>query len=212
MRAMLLTMTLLCWPMVAGAQGPGCCQADGRRACCLREAEAMEASTAKSDAPGPARWVPGMMGMSTPEHDNIVNLLSGHATITRAVEEIPGGVKTTTTTSDPALVETLRSHVRQMSRRVEEGKPVRLWDPAFRDVFAHHDEITLTFRDIDDGIEVVETSENPEATAAIRAHAQKVDGFFERGYSAARPPWAGGTGMRRGPGMGMGRGQGRPGA
>ena len=107
------------------------------------------------------------------------------------MEEIPGGVRTTTTTTKPELVETLRAHVRQMSRHVKQGQPVRMWDPVFRDIFAHYDEITLVAKDIEGGIEVTETSENPEVVPLIRAHAKKVDGFVAEGHAAARPPWAG---------------------
>ena len=39
--------------------------------------------------------------------------------------------------------ECIEFHVRQMSRHVKQGQPVRMWDPVFRDIFAHYDEITL---------------------------------------------------------------------
>ncbi len=152
-----------------------------------------------------ARGVAGMAdrGMSVAEHGNIHALLTNHRTIQRSVEEIPGGVRTRTTTAQPELVETLRSHVRQMSRRIETGSPVRLWDPVFRGIFAHADEISLTWENIDGGIVVTETSDNPEVVSLIRAHARKVNTFVAQGHQAARPPWAGG------PGRGMGRGPGR---
>ena len=139
----------------------------------------------------PTEFVPGAMGMSAAEHQHVFALLSGHASITRKVEEIPRGVRTTSTTSKPELVETLRAHVRQMSRHLEQGQPVRMWDPVFRDVFAHHDEIALVAKDIEGGIEVTETSENPEVVPLIRAHAKKIDAFVAEGHGAARPPWAG---------------------
>lgn len=138
------------------------------------------------------------MGLSAQEHGHVFDLLGGHATIRRTVEEIPGGVKTTTTTSDPALVETLRAHVRQMARHVEENRPVRLWDPVFREVFAHSEQIRITAKDVAEGIEVRETSDDPAATAAIRAHASKVNAFVGGGHAAARPPWAGGGRGARG--------------
>lgn len=203
------------WPLVALAQGPGCCRAGSGVACCMQVAKANAEDHAAEDDNEVAAEEPahpdgpagGMMGMTAAEHGNIFNLLSDHKTITRKVEEVEGGVKTITTTTEPALVETLRAHVRQMARRVRDGRPVRLWDPAFRDVFAHYDEIELTFRDVEGGIEVIETSENPKAADAIRAHATKVNTFVEGGHAAARPPWAGGAG--RGPGMGRGPGAGR---
>ncbi len=129
--------------------------------------------------------------MSADEHGAIFNLLSQHDALTRTVKQVPGGVQTTTTTTNPGLVATLRTHVRQMASRLERGQPVRMWDPVFRDVFAHADEIKLAMRDIDGGIEVTETSENSAVVPMIRAHAAKLNDFAARGHAAARPPWAG---------------------
>lgn len=142
---------------------------------------------------GPGMQAGGMMGpgMSASEHGNIQALLSAHRTIERAVEEIPGGVRTRTVTSDPAAVGPLRAHVRQMGRRLELGMLVRPWDPVFRAVFEHADEISMTWEDIEGGIQVVETSDNPGVVPLIRAHARKVDSFVAGGHAAARPPWAG---------------------
>jgi hypothetical protein len=142
---------------------------------------------------GPGMQARGMggPGMSTGEHENIHALLDAHRSIARTIEEIPGGVKTRTVTSDPAAVGHLRAHVRQMGRRLELGMMVRPWDPVFRAVFEHADEISMTWEDIGGGIEVIETSENPEVVPLIRAHARKVDRFVAGGHEAARPPWAG---------------------
>jgi hypothetical protein len=135
-------------------------------------------------------------GMSAAEHAMIQDLLAHHDEIRRKVERITQGVRTTTTTANPELVESLRTHVRQMARHLEEGRPVRMWDPVFQGIFRHHDEITLSFKDIEQGIQVTETSANPEVVSLIRAHAEKVDGFVAKGHAAARPPWAGGGGGR----------------
>ncbi|RUL86284.1 hypothetical protein [Tautonia sociabilis] len=142
----------------------------------------------------------GMMarGMSAEEHGNIHALLSAHETIERTVEEIPGGVLTRTVTSDPALVDVLREHVRQMSARLDRGRPVRMWDPVFRDVFAHADAITMAWEEIEGGIAVSETSDDPEVVPLIRAHAKTVNAFVAGGFEEARPPWAGrGMGERQ---------------
>jgi|GEM_PF-765061 len=155
--------------------GPGAARAEGCRGMC--PGGRGRGAGAQTDV------VPGAMGMSAAEHSNVLRLLSSHQEITRKVEEIPGGVRTTTTTTKPELVETLRAHVRQMSRHVKQGQPVRMWDPVFRDIFAHYDEITLVAKDIEGGIEVTETSENPEVVPLIRAHAKKVDGFVAEGHA-----------------------------
>jgi hypothetical protein len=143
------------------------------------------------------------MGMTEGEHANVFALLSGHAGIVRKVEEVPGGVRTTTTSERPELVGAVRAHVRQMKAHVEEGRPVRLWDPVFRGIFANHEAVKLEVRDIEGGVEVVETSDDPAVVELIRQHAAKVDSFVKGGHAAARPPWAGG----RGRGMGAGRGR-----
>ena len=55
-------------------------------------------------------------------------LLTNHDSIQRQVTEVPGGVVTTTTSTDPDLTELLRRHVRQMQSRLESGRPIRMWD------------------------------------------------------------------------------------
>jgi hypothetical protein len=196
MRPFHAILALIFVPAAALADPPQDCR-------CRGAVEPSGSSTTGPSAPqrpgGPGR-MGGERGMSVDEHGAIRDLLGGHAAIARKVEEIPDGVRTTTTTTKPELVETLRTHVRQMSRRLEQGRPVRMWDPVFRGVFAHADEIKLTTKDIEGGIEVTETSSNPAVVTLIRAHAAKVSDFVARGHAAARPPWAGGGRGRMRPG------------
>lgn len=188
-----LTATLTLWFLPAAVPAdppPGCC-CEGPGICAM--GKTVDTVAQRRGGRGPMGQE---HGMSTGEHNAIFNLLSGHNAITRTVKEIPDGVQTRTTTTDPELVKTLRTHVRQMVRRLEQARPVRMWDPVFRDVFGHADEITVSLKDIDGGIEVTETSRNPLAVTLIRAHAAKVSDFVARGHVAARPPWAG-RGMGR---------------
>lgn len=136
------------------------------------------------------------------DHDAIWTLLTRHDSVRRTVEALPNGVRTVTTTDDPALVPVLRLHVRQMAARVEQVRPIRMWDPVFQGIFANAAKITIEPRDIEGGVEVVETSTDPEVVKLIQAHARKVDAFVADGHAAARPPWAG-----RGMGMGPRRGR-----
>ena len=201
MRTVTSFLALLLLPaavLAAQPGGPGggrCCGACGQATAAAPKATGD--AKAADDAPAAARPA---MGMTADEHGNIFDLLSGHAAIARKVEAVPGGVKTTTMTTTAALVPVLRVHVRQMKAHLEENRPVRLWDPVFRDVFANAESIKLELRDIDGGIEVIETSDDPEAAEAIRAHATKVNAFVAGGHAAARPPWAGGGRGRMGRG------------
>ena len=129
--------------------------------------------------------------MSAAERERIRSLISNHDTIKRTIENLPNGVRTTTTTSKPELVETLRTHVREMAARLKANKPVRLWDPAYKAVFDHASEITVKVEDTRDGIAVTETTSNPKTVPVIQAHAQRVNQFVSEGLAAVAPPWAG---------------------
>jgi hypothetical protein len=111
-------------------------------------------------------------------------LLENHDRIERTVEQIPGGVRTTTTTSDPDLVPELRRHVTQMKALVETGDHIRMWDPLFAEIFRHADKIEMTIEKVDGGVAVTETSADEDVVALIRAHALKVDQFIARGRDA----------------------------
>lgn len=129
--------------------------------------------------------------MTSAEHRNVWALLDDRASITRKVTQLSDGVESTTTTTIPTLVPILREHARQMAARLENRQPVRQWDPVFRDIFASADKITMTVTDVPDGVQVRETSGDAQAVSAIRAHAKAVQSFVDKGYAAARPPWAG---------------------
>lgn len=111
-------------------------------------------------------------------------LIDNHQHLKRTVEEIPQGVRTRTLADDPELTERLREHVREMAALLDQEGSVRKWDPLFREIFDHRDAITIEIRDIEDGVEVVETSEDEQVVALIRAHARKVEEFVARGREA----------------------------
>jgi hypothetical protein len=86
----------------------------------------------------------GMMGGSMEEMSTIHRLLSEHDKIQRTVRDIPNGIETTTTSSDPKLAELIRDHVRHMKARIEKGEPIRQMDPLFREIFANHEHIQIS--------------------------------------------------------------------
>ncbi|MGB3564927.1 MAG: hypothetical protein WBH85_00725 [Thermoanaerobaculia bacterium] len=115
-------------------------------------------------------------------------LIDAHEDIDRVVEEIPGGVKTTTTTTDPELVPVLQRHVTEMAELLESGGRIRNWDPLFAEIFDRRHEIRITVNELDHGVEVVETSDNEEVTKLIRAHARKVEEFVAEGDDVLHQP------------------------
>lgn len=111
-------------------------------------------------------------------------LLENHTAIERTFEEIPGGIRSTTTTTDPEMLPILRRHVDQMIELLENDGWIRRWDPLFSEIFERSEHIETTVEQIDGGVVVTETSENDEVVALIRAHAAKVQEFVARGQEA----------------------------
>jgi hypothetical protein len=122
-------------------------------------------------------------------HEVIQSLLGDHDKIRREVEFIDSGVVATTVSDDPEIAETIRKHVRQMAARMETGQGVRHWDPLFVEIFRHHDAISMEIEDIEGGVRVRETSDDPEVQELIRQHATRgVSEFVERGFDRAHEP------------------------
>ena len=111
----------------------------------------------------------------------IHGLLMQHEKIHRTVEEIPGGVRTVTTSEDPQVTDLIRTHVREMKERIEKGQPIRQMDPLFREIFRHHEKIRLEIEDVPSGVRVTETSDDPQVTLLIRQHAKRAVSEFVQG-------------------------------
>lgn len=119
----------------------------------------------------------------------IRSMLMNHEQIERRVENLDNGVKTWTTSTDPEIAAAIRTHVRQMKERMEENKPIRQMDPLFRELFNHADKIEMQIKDLDNGVEVTETSEDPQVVKLIQQHANKaVSEFAEQGMQRAMQP------------------------
>lgn len=119
----------------------------------------------------------------------IHGLLMQHGKIRREVEDIPGGVRTITTSDDPKITQSIRAHVQQMKQRVENGRAIRHMDPVFREIFEHHDQIEIQIQEVPGGVRVIETSKDPQVAVLIRQHARKaVSEFVESGMQRAMRP------------------------
>lgn len=119
----------------------------------------------------------------------IRSMLMNHEQIERRVENLENGVQTWTTSNDPAIASAIRTHVRQMKERMEEAKPIRQMDPLFRELFRHADKIDMQIEDIENGVRVLETSEDPQVVKLIQQHANRaVSEFAEQGMSRAMQP------------------------
>jgi hypothetical protein len=132
----------------------------------------------------------GMMSAGMMEDMRVIHeLLTNHDRIERRVNDIPGGIRAWTTSSDAEIADLIATHVGQMKTRVEEGEPIRHMDPLFREIFEHHDEIEIDVERIDRGVLVVETSVDPQVALLIRQHAHRaVSEFVAEGMGRAMEP------------------------
>lgn len=128
---------------------------------------------------------PGMMEDMRVIHQ----LLVSHDRIRRRVEDVADGIRAWTASGDSEVAGLIRTHVGQMKERVEDGEPIRLMDPLFREIFAHHTAIEMEVEETRAGVIVVETSADPQVELLIRQHAHRaVSEFVAEGMARAMEP------------------------
>ncbi|MGZ8802553.1 MAG: hypothetical protein ACXWZL_08075 [Mycobacterium sp.] len=149
------------------------------------------------------RLRPRVMMMNGPPNMDMglyMEMFNRHRELRRTVEEIPGGVRTTTESDSPDLVAQLQTHVTTMYSNVDQGAEVMCMSGTlptlFRNAVDYQRQLTLTPK----GVVAVETSSDPNLTQVIRAHAAEVTGFVNEGMPAMMGPMMGPGGMM-GPGM-----------
>ena len=149
----------------------------------------------------------GMMGMNggsatMDERRDIHGLLFNHDRIKRTVTNLPDGIRTVTESDDPEVAATIKKHVADMGKRVEEGRDpgLPIESPALHSIFREKDKIKTTYETTENGIVVVQTSTDATAVKALQDHAAEVTDFAQRGMVAAH-----GVMMKNGGGM-TGRG------
>ena len=119
------------------------------------------------------------------DRDTFHYLLEHHDKIRRTVTKLDNGVETVTESDDPDVAAKIQEHVAAMYDRVSENRPIRMRDPLFAAVFGVAGKIDMKHEDIEKGVRVVETSDDPRAAQLIQAHAAVVSLFVSRGFSEA---------------------------
>jgi len=183
-----------------GAGGGCCCcrsaeVADGSTGCGRRGAKAGMGRGRGQGGGGRGMGRSGESGRGSgpggrPEMASIRELMHDYRQdIIRDIEDLANGVVTVTRSPDnPEAARALSKHVEEMKSLLESGGRIRAWDPLFREVFRHADEVDMVIEPLADGMRVIETSENPEVVKLIQAHARKVSDFLARGPEAAHEP------------------------
>ena len=149
----------------------------------------------------------GMMGMNggsatMEERRDIHGLLFNHDRVKRTVTNLPDGIRTVTESDDPEVAATIKKHVTDMGKRVEEGRDpgLPIESPALHSIFRDKDKIKTTYETTEKGIVVVQTSTDATAVKVLQDHAAEVTDLAQRGMVAAHEAM-----MKNGGGM-MGRG------
>lgn len=127
----------------------------------------------------------GMMGSATSADMSLyTDLFNRHTEIRRSVEQIQGGIRTTTESDAPDLVAQLQAHVSSMYGHLNQRSEVTCMSDSlptlFRNSSGYRRQLTLTPR----GVTVTETSNDPALVRAVREHAQEVSGFVRDGMPA----------------------------
>ncbi len=134
----------------------------------------------------------GMMGMNhgnatAGERGDIHSLFFNHEKIKRTVTNLSNGIRTVTESDDPELAQTIRQHVADMGKRVEDGRNPRLpiQSPTLNVIFKNKDKIKSVYEVTEKGIIVVQTSTDAETIKALQQHAAEVTDLADRGIVAA---------------------------
>ncbi len=143
---------------------------------------------------------PGFGGTNGMDMSNYMNMFMRHRELRRSVEDIPGGVRTTTESDAPDLVAELQAHVSSMYANLDQGAEVTCMSSSLPTLFRRAPDYQRELTFIPTGVVVVETSADPDLTHAIREHAREVTGFVNEGMPAMMGPMMGDGGMM-GPGM-----------
>lgn len=158
---------------------------------------------APASGPGIRLTDGGMMGVGMADMSVYMDMFNRHQQIKRTVEEIPGGVRTTTQSDSPDLAAQLHAHVSSMYSRVDQGAEVSCMSPTlptlFRNASGYRRRLTLT----PTGVIAEETADDPSLTETIRAHAREITGFVNEGMPEMMRGMMGSSGMM-GPGGMMG--------
>jgi hypothetical protein len=126
-----------------------------------------------------------MMGDATPaDMTTYMGLFSRHTQLHRTVELVSGGVRTTTEANAPDLVAQLQEHVASMYTHLSQRAEVTCMSSSLPTLFRNSRRYRRSLTNTAKGVAVVETSDDPRITAAIRSHAAEVTGFVDDGMPA----------------------------
>ena len=144
--------------------------------------------------------MPGLQGkdISDDEVNDLKTLFRAHKDIDRHVENIPNGIKTITESNNPQLRDAIVNHVAGMVARLDQGQnpEVIIQSPTLDGLFRVHELISTEIEVTENGIAVIQTSNDPAVVRALQTHAAEVSDMAKRGMAAVHERMAGGGAKR----------------
>lgn len=132
--------------------------------------------------------MPGLRGLDATEEESseLAEMFRNFPDISRQVEKLPDGIRTVTYSANEELMAVITSHVVGMISRVEEGRDPKIFiqSPTLDIIFERADRIQTEINTTDEGLVVIQTSDDPEVVQALHTHADEVTDMADRGMQA----------------------------
>lgn len=132
--------------------------------------------------------MPGLRSVDTSPEETaeMAKMFQNFQTISRAVTNLPNGIHTITNSTDEEVMAALVSHVTGMIQRVEDGRDPKVFiqSPTLDIFFQRGEGIETEIEITDEGIVVIQTSDDPDLVTALQTHAAEVTDMADRGMAS----------------------------
>jgi len=132
--------------------------------------------------------MPGLQGKDTTpkEVNDLKNIFQNHKKISRTVKNIKNGIETVTISKDEKIRESIVSHVSMMVTRFQQGKnpEVIIQSPTLTELFKYYQKIDTEIELVEDGIKVIQTSNDPVVINLLQKHAAEINDMVKRGMQS----------------------------
>lgn len=122
-------------------------------------------------------------GMPPEARKNIHALFSNHDGISRSVEWTDAGYIAITESDNPEIRRVLKAHISQMTKRLQSGRAVRRWDPAFAEFVQYYDQMEHKLTATEKGVRMEVVGKTPAAVKVAQNHAKVILDFVEHGWA-----------------------------
>jgi hypothetical protein len=114
-----------------------------------------------------------------------MELFERHAEISRTTQYLRDGIIDTTVSSNPKTAKLIQAHVIEMYNRLAKNRPFPYpMSNSVPAMFANSTKYQRSYKLLPTGIQVTETSDDPEMVKVIYAHARELDRFAKEGMPA----------------------------